>query len=205
MTQPVNSATLPADTVFGRLEPRGPGPTRAEALEACDQDDDNPMELIGGWALPRSPGTFGAGRTNGNLYAVLLTLVTARGWDISVDALHRLPHPPNTVLYPDLAVHAIKDVAYLPGTETIGRVPELVVEVLGKKTCERDMGPRGAKFLAYQMSGVREYYYTWPDGMEAAGFTLDAGIYLPLPRCADGFFRSPLLGCEFRLVPAALR
>jgi len=84
-------------------------------------------------------------------------------------------------------------------------VPDLVVEVLAEKTYERDMAPDGAKFLAYQMSGVREYYYTWPEGRDASGFVLRRGVFKPLPRGASGFFRSPLLGQGLRLVPAALK
>ncbi len=67
------------------------------------------------------------------------------------------------------------------------------------------MSPNGAKFLAYQMSGVSEYYYTWPDGRDASGFALQGGVFVPLPRDAEGFFQSPLLGCALRLAEAAVR
>ncbi|MBI3271605.1 MAG: Uma2 family endonuclease [Planctomycetes bacterium] len=203
---PMTAQTLlPLGTVFGRLDPGGPGPTLAEDFERVEQDEDNPMELIGGWVLPMSPGDFATGRSHGRLYAILLPIVTARGWDMSLDARHRLPSPPQTVVFPDLTLHFVSHVEYLPNTHTIGRIPDIVVEILGKRTYERDMAPRGAKFLAYQMSGVREYYYAWPDGRDASGFTLQDGVFVPLPRDADGFFASPLLGCSLRLVEAAVR
>ncbi len=199
------AATLPSEAVFGRLDPNGPGPTMAEVFESWDVDEDNPVELIGGWVLPMAPGDFETGDTWGDLDLVLRLCVKARGWRISLDARHRLPKPRNTVVFPDIAIHAAGEVAYLPGTKSIGRVPDLVVEILAKKTFERDMAPSGAKFLAYQMSGVREYYYTWPDGKDAAGFVLQDGVYKPLARDSEGFFQSPLLAQALRLVPAMLR
>ncbi|MBI5367054.1 MAG: Uma2 family endonuclease [Planctomycetes bacterium] len=190
--------------VYGRLEPNGPDPTGAAEFETWDQDDDNPMELIGGWVLPMSPGNFKASRT-GSLLAVLLPFITARGRSLSIDARHRLPRPGATVVFPDIAVHSVAEPPCLPGTESVGRVPELVVEIPGKRTFERDMAPHGARFLAYQMSGVREYYYTWPDGTGAAGFVLADGVFAPLRQTPDGYFASPLLGVELRLVEAAVR
>ncbi len=196
---------LPPHAVFGRLDPDAPGPTTAEVFERWEIDEEHPIELIGGWVLPMSPGNYRTGKTWGDLYALLAPLVRARAWDLSVDARHMLPLPPETVVFPDIAVHAISKVDYLPGTETIGRVPDLIVEILGRKTYERDMAPSGAKFLAYQMSGVREYYYTWPDGRDAAGFALREGVYKPLAMDAEGFITSPLLGQSLRLVPPGVR
>lgn len=109
------------------------------------------------------------------------------------------------MVFPDIAIHVATEVGYQPGTRSIGRVPDLVVEMLDRKTWERDMAPVGAKFLAYQMSGVREYYYTRPDGRDASGFVLQEGVYRPLTRDAKGFFQSLLLGQSLRLVPAAVR
>lgn len=56
-----------------------------------------------------------------------------------------------------------------------------------------------------EMSGVKESYFAWPDGRDAAGFHLSEGHFAPLLREPDGFFASPLLGVALRLVPAALR
>lgn len=196
---------LPADATYGRLDPSVPGPTRAEDFESWEQEDDHPLELIGGWVLPMSPGNADSGRSCGSLHAALLPIVKARGWDMTLDALHRLPRPQNTVVYPDIALHTIRRIEYLRGTETVVRVPDLIVEILGKRTCERNVAPHGAKFLAYQMSGVREYYYTWPDGREASGFALRRGVYVPLRRDRTGFFQSPLLGCGLKLVEAAVK
>ena len=196
---------LPPGAVFGRLDPEWPGPTSAEEFERLDIDDERPVELIGGWVLPMSPGNYRTGQLSGDLYALLRSLVQAKGWSLSQDARHTLPRPPETVVFPDISLHAVPEVEYVPGTETIGRVPDLVVEILGRKTYERDMAPSGAKFLAYRMSGVREYYYTWPDGRDAAGFVLQGGVYKPLAADAEGFFPSVLLGQGFRLVPPALQ
>lgn len=197
--------TLPTGAVFGRMSPDGPGPTPAEVFEGWDVDENNPVELIGGWVLPMSPGDFKTGTLAGRLFALLLPLIEAKGWSMSLDARHRLPKPPNSVVYPDLAIHAVGELSYIPGTRSIGRVPDLVVEILAEKTFERDMAPSGAKFLAYQMSGVREYYYTWPDGRDVSGFVLQEGIFTPLPRTAEGFYQSPLLGEALRLTPPSLR
>lgn len=202
---PPSSPLLPPDTVFGRLEPGGPSHTRAEDFELWEQDEDNPMELIEGWVLPMSPGNAKAGRACGLLFSALADVVKAKKWYMTQDALHRLPRPKNTVVYPDIAIHAVAEVPYLPKTESVGRVPELVVEFLSKKTHERDMAPHGAKFRAYQMSGVREYYYAWPDGRDAAGFVLKDGLFVPALADASGFIASPLLGASLRLVEAAVR
>ncbi|KAF0246705.1 MAG: hypothetical protein FD180_524 [Planctomycetota bacterium] len=202
---PPSPALLPPETIFGRLDPGGPGLTRAEEFEHWDQDDANPLELIGGWVLPLSPGNAKSGTASGNLYAALLPLVRSKKWFITQDALHRLPQPLDTVVYPDISIHTIEDVPYLPGTESIGRVPEFIVEFLSKKTYERDMAPRGAKFLAFQMSGVREYYYSWPDGRDASGFALQNGVFAPIAKDGEGFFASPFLGRSVRLVEAMVR
>ncbi len=194
-------STLPEEAVFGFTTSRH-GPIRAEDFETWPEDPDNPMELLEGWLLPMSPGTQSTGRRSAHLVALLWPLVKGRGWDLSQGARHRLPWPPNTVVYPDLVVHCVEEAPYLSGTETVGRVPELVIELLSPATAGRDRAPSGAKFLAYQQSGVREYYYAWPDGLEAAGFRLEGGVYLPLEPDAEGYFASPLLGVKLRLVPA---
>ena len=84
-------------------------------------------------------------------------------------------------------------------------MPEIVVEILGRETAARDRAPHGAKFLAYQLSGVREYYFAWSDGRDAAGFHLRHATFVAAPHEGDGFFASPLLDAALRLVPAALR
>lgn len=195
--------TLPGHTVFGFRTERV-GPILAAEFETWGQDPDNPMELFEGWLLPMSPGTLRTGIQLPDLYAALRPLVTERGWTMAIDARHRLPWPPNTVVFPDLALHCIAQVDYLPATETVGRPPDLVVELLAKETAERDRAPHGAKFLAYQQSGVREYYYAWPDGSDAAGHTLRDGRFTSLEADAEGFLSSPLLAARLRLVPAAV-
>ena len=196
---------LPAGADWGRLVPEGPGPVRAEDFESWGEDEDNPRELIGGWVLPMAPIEGDAGRSTVRLSSLLFSIATARGWDLLPDSRHRFPRPADTVLYPDLALHCLPRAGFLPGTKTIGRVPDLIIEVLARRTFERDMGPHGAKFLAYQMSGVKEYYYTWPDGKDASGFVLKKGVFLPLRRDSRGFFPSAILGCGLRLVDAATR
>ncbi|MBI3267614.1 MAG: Uma2 family endonuclease [Planctomycetes bacterium] len=199
------AATLPRGADFGRLDPEGLGPTRAGDFETWEQDEENPIELIGGWVLPMPPGNFEAGESSLDLASVLRAIAKEKGWRISQDARHRLPVPRDTVVYPDIAIHRARVVKYIPGTETIGRVPDLVVEILGKKSYDRDIAPRGVKFLAYQSSGVQEYYYTWPDGREASGFALRRGMYVPLLRDREGFFASALLDHRVRLVEAAAK
>lgn len=196
---------LPAVASYGRFEPAGPGLVRAEHFERMKQDEENPVELIGGWVLPMPPGDFETGSSWIDLAAALRPLVRAKRWSISIDARHRLPSPPNTVVFPDFAIHAVSRVEYIAGTRSIGRVPEIVIEFLSESTRDRDTAPSGAKFLAYEMSGVREYYYAWPDGHGATGFVLRRGAYTALKRDAKGFFASPLLGCRLRLVDAVTR
>lgn len=192
---------LPADSDFA-LHAERPGPVRAEEFERWDQEKGSPLELVEGWVLPMSPGTLSAGTLVAQLAATLLPHAQAEGWILSLDARHRLPHPPETVLFPDLVIHRSRP-ELAPGTETVVRAPDLVIEILGQGTAERDQAPRGAKFRAYEMSGVGEYYTTWPDGAEAAGFGFDGTRFAPLDRDDDGYFASPLLG-RFRLVPPAL-
>jgi Uma2 family endonuclease len=201
MTAP---AILPRDTVFD-LQVDRQGPIRAADFEAWTQEEGNPVELVEGWVLPMSPGNFRTGELLSDLAEVLGPLARQRGWRLSLDARHRLPQPLDTVVFPDIALHCTGTVAYLPGTQTVGRVPELVVEILGEETAGRDRGPRGAKFLAYQWSGVREYFHAWPDGSEAAGYRLQDGAFIALPADEDGFFESAVLGCRVRLSPAAIR
>jgi hypothetical protein len=62
----------------------------------------------------------------------------------------------------------------------------------------------GRKFLAYEMIGVQEYFYTWPEGREASGFRLRNRVYVQLEADDEGFFPSRVLGARPRLVPAAL-
>ena len=195
--------SLPAEAVL-TLETDRLGPIRAAEFEEWEQDLDHPMELIGGWVVPMSPGTFRVGQSLGELAEVLGPLVRQRGWRMALDARHRLPQPRETVVFPDLAIHCAADVEYVPGTETVSRVPEIVIELLGKETAARDRAPRGAKFLAYQASGVVEYYYAWPDGREASAFCREGGVFVPITPDGQGFFESPLLGVRLRLVPAAV-
>ena len=195
---------LPPEAVFGLSVDRL-GPIRAEDFERSSQSEESPLELIEGWPLPITPGTYSTGSALGQLFSLLAPLVRERGWSMSLDARHRLPQPPDTVVFPDLVIHCVAEVTCVPGTETVARVPEIVVEILGRETAARDRAPHGAKFLAYQVSGVREYYFAWPDGRDAAGFHLRHGSFIAAPSEADGFFASPLLGASLRLVPAALR
>lgn len=193
---------LPEEAEFGLHADRR-GPVRAEDFEQWVQEEGNPLELIEGWVLPMSPGTMPAGMLAGKLFSLLDPLVEEQGWTMALDARHRLPEPPDTVLFPDLVIHR-EEPEYAPGTETVVRVPDLVIEILGRSTSERDLAPQGVKFLAYQMSGVGEYYVTWPDGREAAGYRLSDGRFEPLERDAEGFFQCPLLGRRLRLVSPAL-
>jgi Uma2 family endonuclease len=195
---------LPPDAVFGLSVDRL-GPIRAEDFERSSQDEENPLELIEGWPLPRTPGTYSTGSVLVQLSSLLVPLVRERGWSISLNARHRLPQPPDTVVFPDLVIHCAAEVTCVPGSETVARVPEIVVEILSRGTAARDRAPHGAKFLAYQVSGVREYYFAWPDGRDAAGFHLRRGSFVAAPHEGEGFFASPLLGAALRLVPAALR
>jgi Uma2 family endonuclease len=194
---------LPVEPVL-TLETDRLGPIGAAEFEKWKQDPDNPMELIGGWVVPMSPGTFRFGRRLSGLDRALGPLVDERGWCLALDARHRLPFPSETVVFPDLVIHCAGDVEYVPGTETVSRVPEIVVELLGKETAARDRAPRGAKFLAYQASGVAEYYYAWPDGREVSAFRRESGVFAPVEPDAQGFVESPLLRARLRLVPAAV-
>lgn len=195
---------LDADSDLG-VHPEFRGPVRAADFETWELDDENPMELLGGWVVPMTPGTYRTGQVLPDLYRVLFPLVRERGWSVTTDARHELPSPPESVFYPDLALHRAADVPLRFGTETVSRVPDLVIEILSKATVERDRAPRGAKFRSYELSGVQEYYYAWPDGKEASGFRLVDGLYVPIPADFEGFFASPLLGARLRLVPAELR
>jgi len=56
----------------------------------------------------------------------------------------------------------------------------------------------------YQLCGVEDYFYAWPDGREASGFRLEKGAYVLLEGDGEGFFASRVLGARLRLVPAAL-
>ncbi len=139
-----------------------------------------------------------------DLTVLLDPLAKSKGWCLTLDTRHRPPRPPQTVLFPDLAIHCVPDAEVQLDGETVVRTPELVIEILGEETAERDRAPRGAKFLAYQLSGVAEYFYAWPDGREASGFRLENGVYAPLKPDGQGFFASRVLGAGLRLVPAAL-
>jgi len=202
--RPESPSLLPLEAVFGLSVDRL-GPIRAEEFERWTQREEDPLELIAGWLLPMTPGTYGTGHALGQLCSLLAPVVQERGWSMSLKARHRLPLPPETVVFPDLMVHCAAEVPYVPGTETVARVPEIVVELHGRETAGRDRPPHGAKFLAYQMSGVQEYYFAWPDGRDAAGFHLRERHFVVAPQDADSFFASPLLGAGLRLVPAALR
>lgn len=195
---------LPADAVFSFVTER-PGPVRAEEFEAWPQEPDAPVELVEGWVMPMTPGTYDTGRASRDLLVLLAGIAAAKGWELIPDARHRLPAPAHTVVFPDLALHCVAEPGLVPGTRTVARVPDLVIEILGDETARRDVGPDGVKFLAYQMSGVREYFYCWPDGQDAAAFWLENGVFVPIRDDADGFFASAILGTGLRLVPARAR
>lgn len=195
---------LPREAVFGLHGERG-GPLRAADFERWEQTEESPLELIEGWVLSMTPGTHPTGKALIELISVLAPVVRAKGWTMSLDARHRLPRPLETVVFPDLAIHCAGEVSFVPGSETVSRVPDLVIELLGRETAQRDRAPHGAKFLTYQICGVQEYYYAWPDGRGAAGFHLHDGRFAPAPRDEEGFYHSPLLGMALRLCPADLR
>lgn len=195
---------LPPDALFG-LHPESPGPVRAADFEEWIQAPECPLELIAGWVVPMSPGEFITGESSVDLAAALRPLVKERGWRISLDARHRLPWPADTVVFPDVAVHCTSTLDFVPRTKTVSRAPDLAIELLSKETAERDMAPRGAKFLAYQRCGVGEYFYAGPDGREAAGFRREGEMLVPLQADAEGFFESALLGARLRQAPAAVR
>jgi Uma2 family endonuclease len=196
-------ATLPADAVLG-VHPERRGPVQATEFERWPQEPDNPMELIGGWVVAMSPIGFSSGYATKKLTVLLDPAVEDRGWCLTVDTRHRSPRPAETVVFPDLAVHRVSAEALPRAGETVIRAPDLVIEILGEETAERDQAPLGAKFLAYEMCGVEEYFYTWPDGRAAAGFRLNNRVYEPLEADGEGFFPSRVLGARLRLVPAAL-
>jgi Uma2 family endonuclease len=162
------------------------------------------MELIGGWVVAMAPIGLSSAHATKELSFLLEPVMESWGWYLTADTRHRLAQPPETVVFPDLAVHCIAVAELLLRGDTVTRRPELVIEILGEETAERDRAPRGAKFLAYQMCGVQEYFYAWPDGREASGFRLEGGAYVPLEADAEGFFPSRVLGARLRPVPAAL-
>lgn len=199
----ITETSLPADADLG-LHPERRGPFEAAEFERMPQEPERPMELIGGWVVAMSPIGFSSGSLIRDLTVLLDPLAKGRGWCLTLDTRHRPSLPPQTVLFPDLALHCVPDGEVELDGETVLRTPELVIEVLGEETAERDRAPRGAKFLAYQLSGVAEYFYTWPDGREASGFRLEDGVYAQLAADRQGFFASRVLGAGLRLVPAAL-
>lgn len=204
MSLPKFHPLLPSDAIFGLTSGRL-GPIRAQDFESWEQSEDDPLELIEGWPLPMTSGTFASGEALAQLIVALAPLVQEKGWRMSLDARHILPAPADTVVFPDIAIHATDDMGQRPGSESVTRVPEVVIELLSADTCARDRAPRGAKFLAYGMSGVLEYYYAWPDGREAAGFHWKEGTLAPVQADREGFLASPVLGGRLRLAPAALR
>ncbi len=195
---------LPPNALFG-LHPESPGPVTATEFEEWPLAPERPLELIAGWVVPMSPGDFFTGESAADLAAVLRPLVQERGWRMSLDARHRLPWPADTVVFPDLAIHCTSAPDFVPGTRTVSRVPDLVIELLSRETSERDMAPHGAKFLAYQQCGVGEYYYAWPDGRDAAGFRREGETLVAMKVDTEGFFESALLGARLRLAPAIVR
>lgn len=198
---PEAALLLPPDTDLGFHVGRL-GPTREAEFEGWQQDPENPFELIEGWVVPMSPGTFAAGRAVLRLATVLERVADARSWSLAFDARHRLPRPPHSVVFPDLALHCTEDVTTVAGTETVARVPDLVIEILGVETEERDRGPLGAKYRAYEASGVKEYYCAWPDGREASAFHLVDGRFVAVDPDERRAFASRILGGRLRLVPA---
>jgi len=196
-------AALPADADLG-VHPERRGPVQAADFEHWPQEPERPMELIGGWVVAMSPIGLSSGRSTAKLIALLEPVLDSRRCCLAIDTRHRPPRLPETVIFPDLAVHCVAEEELLHAGDTVTRVPELVIEILGEETAERDRAPLGAKFLAYQFCGVAEYFYAWPDGREASGFRLEDGAYVPLEIDAEGFFPSRILNAHLRLVPAAL-
>lgn len=194
---------LPAEADLG-VHPERRGPLQAADFERLPQEPEHPMELIAGWVVAMSPIGFSSGSLTRDLVLLLGPLAKEKGWSLTLDTRHRLARPQQTVVFPDLALHCVGDEEIKLANDTVTRTPELVIEILGEETAERDRAPRGAKFLAYQLCGVEEYFYAWPDGREASGFRLEKGAYVALEHDSEGFFASRVLGARLRLVPAAL-
>lgn len=196
-------ATLPADADLG-VHPERLGPVQVSDFERLPQDPEHPMELIGGWIVAMSPIGFSSGSLIKDLIVLLDPLARSNGWCLTLDTRHRPPRPAQTVIFPDLALHCVGDDEVQLAGETVLRTPELVIEILGEETAERDRAPLGAKFLAYRKIGVEEYFYVWPDGLEASGFRLENSVYVPIEADGEGFFPSRVLDARLRLVPPAL-
>ena len=76
------------------------------------------------------------------------------------------------VFMPDLAFYTQRRIDAVRQTHVEG-APDLVVEVLGPRTAERDTGP---KFAEYEQHGVREYWILDPEAIPQ----IDAGLLLLL-------------------------
>lgn len=73
-----------------------------------------------------------------------------------------------------------------------GRGPDLVIELLSESTAHVD---KGEKKRVYQdVLQVQEYYWYDPLTAELAGFTLEEGVYQPLPLDGAGAFHSDVAG-----------
>src|ERR1700730_7757209 len=75
---PEAPSLLPAEAVFGMRVDRL-GPIRAEEFEKWSLGEEDPVELIEGWLLPMTPGTYSTGNALGQLFSVLAPLVRERG------------------------------------------------------------------------------------------------------------------------------
>ncbi len=134
---------LPAEADLG-VHPERRGPVQAADFERLPQEPERPMELIAGWVVAMSPIGLSSGLATRDLTALLHPELKSRGWCLTFDTRHRLKRPPETVVFPNLALHCVTEEELLAGGDTVTRTPELVIEILGEETAERDRAPRGA-------------------------------------------------------------
>src|SRR5215470_5869993 len=71
--------SLPGNADYGLVVDRV-GPIRAANFERWWQREGNPVELIAGWVLPMSPGSYPNGTALIRLITLLDPVVRERGW-----------------------------------------------------------------------------------------------------------------------------
>lgn len=102
----------------------------------------------------------------------------------------RLPAFPNRRREPDLLV-ILNDNPYQLHETYMDGPADICIEVISEESIARD---HGDKFMEYEKGGVGEYWIIDPIHRDTRFYLLnEAGVYVPQPVDADGYYHSPTL------------
>jgi Uma2 family endonuclease len=139
--------------------------------------DRSHYELLNGRVVMNPPAGYPHGEIGGNIQRIVGRLVHDRALGKVFDSSQGFELPSGDTVEPDHSFVSKERWAAAPPPEE-GRflrvVPDLIAEVLSRKTASQD---RGEKKAIHQRNGVREYWLVDSRAREVTVFRLDGGAF----------------------------